>query len=123
MPPSINAISSTCPVCHQPILSQYYFCPNCGTRVNQPPLKTSAVAQAGLYAFSVVLPLIGFIFVTRWQGNKYFKSTDEKAHQIGQIAWALIVLSTIATIWAVTVWTQNYIKTTVDSINSDMSGL
>jgi len=110
-----------CQVCHQPILPQYYFCPNCGTKLNEAPLSTSVETQAWIYAFSIILPMIAFIFVTRWPGVKYFKSNDPKTKQIGQIAWALIILSTIITIWLAVVWTQNYIKKTVDSINADLS--
>lgn len=63
-----------------------------------------------------------FIFVTKWPGLRYFRSDDPKAKQIGQIAWALLVISTIITIWLVVVWTQNYIQSTVSGINADMSG-
>jgi len=116
-----DSISSVCPVCHQPILPQYYFCSNCGTKLNETPLSTTVVTQVWIYAFSIILPMIAFIFVTRWPGVKYFKSKDPKAKQIGQIAWALIILSTVITIWLAVVWTQNYIKKTVDSINADLS--
>ena len=116
-----NSISNVCTVCHQPILPQYYFCPNCGTKLNSAPLSTTTATQAWIYAFSIILPMICFIFVTRWPGVKYFKSNDPKAKQIGEIAWALIILSTIVTIWLAIVWTQEYINSTVNSINTDMS--
>ena len=108
-----------CTVCHQPILPQYYFCPNCGNKINQAPLSTSIGTQAWIYAFSIILPMICFIFVTKWPGVKYYKSKDKKTHQIGQIAWALLILSTIITIWLVYVWTQHLIQSSVNSINTD----
>lgn len=114
-------VINTCPTCHQPVLSQYYFCPNCGAKINAAPLSTSVGTQIGIYAFSIILPLICFIFVTRWPGIKYFKSNDPKAKLIGEVAWTLIILSTIITIWLAVVWTQDYIQSTVNSINTDMS--
>jgi hypothetical protein len=112
---------NVCPTCHQPILPQYYFCPNCGTKLNSAPLKTDALTQAGIYAFSIILPLICFIFVTRWPGVKYFKSNDPKAKQIGQAAWTLLILSTVLTIWLAIYLTQLYINQTVAGINADLN--
>ena len=114
---------NTCSVCHQPVLSSYYFCPNCGNKLSQAPLSTTIATQVGIYAFSIILPFIGFIFVTRWPGVKYFKSEDPKTKQIGQIAWLLILLSTVLLVWLSITWAQAYIKSTVDSINTDFSGL
>lgn len=108
-----------CPQCHQLVLPQYYFCPNCGFKLNSAPLKTDIITQIGIYAFSIILPAICFIFVNRWQGTKYFKSNNPKAKQIGKIAWTLLVLSTIVVIWLVVIWTQNYIRETVNGINED----
>jgi hypothetical protein len=62
-----------------------------------------------------------FIFVTKWPGVKYYKSPDEKAKQIGTIAWALIIISTIVTIWLGTVWTENFIQSQVTATNADLS--
>ena len=113
--------TNICSVCHQPILPSYYFCPNCGTKVNEAPLSTSIVTQASIYAFSIVLPMILFIFITKWPGIKYYKSNDPKIHRIGQIASALLILSTIVTVWIVYVWTQNMIQSSVNSINTDFN--
>ena len=110
-----------CKTCHQPILPQYYFCPNCGTKVNEPPLSTSLTTQLGIYVFSIILPLICFIFVTKWPGNTYFKSQDPKAKQIGTIAWTLIIVSTIVTVWLGIIWTENFIQSQVAATNADLS--
>ena len=118
-PVAADIVSGICSVCHQPLFSKYYFCPNCGTKVNEAPLSTTPATQAWIYAFSIILPLIAFIFVTRWPGVKYYKSKDPKAKQIGQIAWILLILSTIITIWIVTVLTQKMIQSSVNSINTD----
>lgn len=113
--------SQVCPYCHQPILPSYYYCPNCGTNLAAGALSTSEGAQALLYIFSIVLPMLGFLLVSKWKGWKYYKSQDPKTHQIGQIAIALVVLSSIGTIWYAYVWTQDAIKSSVASINADMS--
>lgn len=114
--------SNICSVCHQPILPQYYFCPNCGNKINQPSLSTTIQTQVWIYAFSIILPMICFIFVTKWPGTKYFKSNDPKAKQIGQIAWVLLILSTIITIWLVYIWTQQLIQSQINAINVDFGG-
>jgi len=108
-----------CPACHQPILPQYYFCPNCGAKLNAAPLSTTVGTQAWIYAFSIILPMILFIFMTKWPGIKYYKSNDLKAKRIGQIAWALLIISTIITIWLGFVFTQKIIQSSIDSINAD----
>ena len=115
--------SGFCPVCHQPILPQYFFCPNCGAKINSAPLSTTSGTQAWIYAFSIILPMICFIFVTKWPGMKYYKSNDLKTHRIGQIAWVLLILSTILTIWLVYIWTQQMIQSSINSINTDFGGL
>lgn len=117
--PITEPTASICSVCHQPILTTYYFCPNCGVKLNIAPLSTSVITQIGIYAFSIILPFICFIFVTKWQGIKYYKSNDPKAKQIGEIAWVLIILSTIAVIWLAYIWTQMAIQSTISSMNTD----
>ena len=114
--------TNICAVCHQPILSTYYFCPNCGAKLNEAPLSITAGTQAWIYALSIVLPMILFIFVTKWPAVKYFKSSDPKIHRIGQIAWTLLILSTIITIWLAYVGTQSMIQSSINSINVDMGG-
>jgi hypothetical protein len=108
-----------CEVCHQSILPQYYFCPNCGTKLNSAPLAVTATAQTGLYLWSAVLPMILFIGITKWKGVKYLKSKDQKTKTIGAVACAILLLSTIFTIWYAYAWTQNLIQSTVESINTD----
>ncbi len=67
--------------------------------------------------------MIAFLAVGKWQGLKYLKSKDPKEKQIGMIAWALMIISTIIVIWYTVVWTQNYIQETVNSINVDLGSL
>ena len=98
-PTPANSFSGFCSICHQPILRAYYFCPNCGARVDgrEVPLDTTITAQVKIYLLSIIQPMFLFLFYTRWHGIKYFKSSDPKAHQIGQIAWAIMIISIIVT--------------------------
>ncbi len=111
---------SICPVCHQPVISQYFFCPNCGTELTSVKLSTTIATQAWIYIFSIILPMIGFIFVKKWPGTKYYKSDDPKAKVIGQVAWVILLLSTIILVWLAITWTQKTIQSSIDSINIDM---
>ena len=88
-----------------------------------PGLKTAIEAQAWIYAFSIILPMLCFIFVTKWPGLKYYRSRDPKAKAIGINAIVLITLSTIVTIWLAYIWTMDAIQASVNSINADMSSL
>ena len=110
-----------CPYCHQPVLPTYYFCPNCGTKLTSAPLSTTPATQAWIYAFSAILPMILFIYVTKWPGITYYKSGDPKTKQIGTIAIAILAASTLLTIWLAYVWTTEAIQSSVNSINADMS--
>jgi hypothetical protein len=119
MEENVTITPLVCSYCHQPVLSSYYFCPNCGTKLNLAPLSTSVESQALLYLFSAILPLICFIFVTRWQGLRYYRSRDEKTKLIGTIAIVILILSTVITIWLAYAWTQSAIQSSINSINAD----
>jgi hypothetical protein len=116
-----SAAPLVCPYCHQSVLPAYYFCPNCGTKLNLAPLSTSIGTQAWIYAFSAILPMILFIYVTKWPAITYYKSSDQKAKSIGTIAIAILAASTLITIWLGYVWTMEAIQSSVNSINADMS--
>ncbi len=113
--------SGVCPVCHQSVLPQFYFCPNCGNKLHAPPLSTSSTTQAWIYALSIVLPLICFLAISKWPGITYLRSQDEKARRVGIVACTLIVLSTVATIWYAYIWTEEIVQSQVAQINADMS--
>ena len=119
-PITANIFPAVCLVCHQPLLSSYYFCPNCGTKVGgkDTPLETTTEAQVKIYALSIFQPMILFLLYSKWHGIKYFKSKDPKTHQIGQIAWALLIMSTLFTIWLTYtsfVWLTQFIQKSVSS--------
>jgi len=113
---SVPSSAPTCPQCHQPVLPEAYFCPNCGKSLKEKPLSTSVSFQVGLYAFSIILPIIAFIGVTRWAGIKYMKSNDPTAKQIGIVALVLLILSTVITYWLGVVWLQGIINTSTQGL-------
>jgi len=119
-PPPIQAV---CPQCHQPVKSEYYFCPNCGKKLSEPGLPTSFGAQVMLYAFSIVLPVMCYLAVSYWQGIKYARSADPKAQEIGWIAIALLALSTIITFWITTVWISGFIQSQTSTAGLSAYGI
>ncbi len=115
-----------CPRCHFPVKPEYYYCPNCGAKLSEPPLPTGLVDQLLLYAFSLILPWIVYLAITKWQGIKYLRASSSRARQIGLIALILLVASSIVFFWLSTVWIQGTIQSSlndVNNINSFGSGL
>jgi hypothetical protein len=125
MPPSQSSPTPSplsCGTCHQPILPQYYFCPNCGTKVHEPPLLTTTTAQLGIYFLSIILPSLCFLFIGKWKGIQYLKSNDKKARTIGIIACGLLFISTIFTFWYAYTLTQKMVQSSMVGINADLDG-
>jgi len=120
MEPQIIAADTVCHYCHQAILPSYYFCPNCGTKITSAPLSISTAAQIWLYVFSAILPMLCFLFITRWQGVKYYQSKDPATRLIGMIAIVILILSTLVTMWLAYEWTQQTIQGLNASINADL---
>jgi hypothetical protein len=110
----MDQIPSACPQCHQPIQPDWYFCPNCGKNLQAKPRSTTVLTQIGIYALSVFLPPLGL-----WPGIQYLREESPKAKQIGMIAIALTVVSTIVTVWITFAFIQSYIS----SINQSLIGL
>jgi len=83
---------TVCPFCHFSLSQTYYFCPNCGKKINEPPVTTLKII--GVFLLSVFLPPLGL-----WPGIKYLLSKNQKTKKVGAIAIALTILSTIITLW------------------------
>jgi heme/copper-type cytochrome/quinol oxidase subunit 2 len=120
--PFAAAVLAICPQCHQSVLPQYYFCPNCGKKLEDQPLSTTIWAQVWLYVFSLILmPITCYFIYSRWKGTKYFKSKDPKAHQMGLIAIVLLIISIVFLIWSTwagTVWLDKYVQTQINSLSN-----
>src|ERR1700753_2522684 len=109
-----------CPVCHQPVASTYYFCPNCGAKIHEPPLSTAPLTQLGIYAFSIVLPMICYLAITKWPGLKYLRSQDEDTRTVGVIACALLIISSVLTFYYGYIWTEEAIQQTTAQVNQEL---
>jgi hypothetical protein len=107
-----------CPRCHFVVKPEYYYCPNCGAKLTEPPLGVGLVDQLLLYAFSLVLPWIAYLAITKWQGIKYLRAPSGQAKQIGLIALGLLVVSSIVMFWLTTLWIQGYIQSSLNDVNS-----
>ena len=117
-----TSVPEICSVCHQPILPTYYFCPNCGIALTSAPLSTTIWTQFGIYLFSIILPFMCFLFITKWPARKYLKSNDPKARIIGRIAWLLIIASTLFTFWYAYYITKKIMNSISSSISTDLGG-
>ena len=126
VPPSLQSIVPAdaavavliCPRCHFVVKPEYYFCPNCGAKLTEPPIGVGLVDQLLLYAFSIILPWIAYLAITKWKGIKYLRAPSAQAKQIGLIALVLLVVSSIIMFWLTTMWVQGYIQQSLNSVNN-----
>ncbi len=100
-----NINTGTCPVCHQGIAAEFYFCPNCGNSLKEKPTPVSGLAQIGVYCLAVFLPPLGL-----WPGIKYLSKKSPQAKRVGIIAIALTLASSAITIWATFALFNNYLN-------------
>ena len=123
VPPAQAAALPLCPGCHFVVKPEYYYCPNCGAKLSEAPLATDALTQVLLYAFSLILPWIAYLAITKWQGIKYFRSPDDKARQVGMVMIALLTVSSVIAFWLTYVWIQGTIQQSMNDLNSNFGGL
>lgn len=123
VPPAQPAVPLYCPQCHQPVSPMDYFCPNCGKKLSEPGLSTTIGAQVLLYGFSIVLPIICYLAITKWEGIKYARSDDPKAQQMGWIAIALLTISSIVVIWWTTQWINGFIQSQTSTAGLSAYGI
>lgn len=93
---------SQCKYCNFVVFSNYYFCPNCGKKLHEPPLSTGISKQIGIYALSFLLPPLGLL-----PAFKYMKQSDLKAKTVGIIALLLTIISIVLTIQIVSGFINN----------------
>lgn len=120
IPPPVPAV---CPVCHEPVQPEFYFCPNCGKALREKPLSVSSGTQAWIYALSIAMPWIAFLALGYWPGMKYIRSGDERAKEIGIIALVLMLISTAVMMWLLIVWTQELVQSSLNDIGNIGGGL
>lgn len=121
-PTTLTEVPLLCTNCHIELLPTYYFCPNCGTSAHELPLSTTTWTQTQLYMFSIILPLICFLTISKWKGLKYLRSQEKEARVVGIIACTLLVVSTIFTVYFTIIATEKLIQNTMNSVNVDVDG-
>lgn len=103
-------MDTLCPSCGSPVSPDFYFCPNCGKKIKEPPPSASFSAQFTVYFVSLFIPPFGL-----WYAYKYLRYGGSTQKKIG---YAAIVL-TIAGIWLV-VWTSQVL---ISSLNQALTGI
>lgn len=119
-PPAIPDML-TCPFCHQPVLSTYYYCPNCASRLTNAPLSTSPATQAWIYFQALILPMFLYLFIAKWPALRYYQSRDPKVRAVGTYAFIILFVSTIATIWLSYASFQAMMQSVNSSISADFN--
>lgn len=107
----------SCTVCHFPIADTFYFCPNCGKKIHEPPPSTTLMKQLSIYALSIFLPPLGL-----WPGIRYVRQPDQKTRMVGMIAIFLTIVSTIVTVW-LTMEIMNIMQMTIQDQLQPYGGL
>jgi len=97
--------SKVCSVCHQAVLEEHYFCPNCGNSLKEKEVSVSGIAQVGLYALAIFLPPLGL-----WPGIKYMMKKGGQAKRVGLVTVVLTLLSSALTIWSIFVIFSSYVE-------------
>lgn len=110
MEPQLPPQQLVCQFCHFPLLENYYFCPNCGKKLNEPPITT--LKEIGVYLISILLPPLGL-----WPGIRYLFSKNQRTRRAGLIAIILTILSTVITIWL----TMTFINQAMQSLTGQMN--
>jgi hypothetical protein len=117
-----SAQAPICPRCHFAVKPEFYYCPNCGAKLTEPPLGVALIDQILLYAFSIILPWIAYLAISKWQGIKYLRAPSAQARQIGIIALVLLIASSVVAFWLTTVWIQGYVQQSLGDANNLMGG-
>jgi len=96
---------SICSGCQLPVLSEFYFCPNCGRQLRSKPISVSVGKQIALYLFSFFLSPLGLYF-----SYKYIKQPLEKTKVVGWVIIVLTLLSIGLSLYAALAVFQQYIQ-------------
>ena len=97
-----------CKHCHEHVQAEFYFCPNCGNKIHEPPYKFSLLATIGVILESILLPPLGI-----FPGVKYLRKDDHRAKIIGITAIILTILSMIFLVM--------FLKNYINSVNKQLN--
>jgi len=82
-----------CKKCQSVVGDNFYFCPNCGKKLKEPPFKFSLSNTVGNTLVSILLPPLGFL-----PGIKHLLMHDQKAKILGLLYITLTIIATVITI-------------------------
>ncbi len=80
---------NTCKYCKSPTQESFYFCPNCGKKIKEPPFKFSLGKSITIIVAAFLLPPFGII-----PGVKYFLKDDKRAQFVGLITIGVTIIAT-----------------------------
>lgn len=92
-----------CPTCHLAMQSTWYFCPNCGKQLAEPPVVISIPKQLLIYLVSFFLSPLGLGWAL-----KYIKHPDRKVRIVGAISLFLTFLALALTLFYINKAMQSY---------------
>ena len=93
----------SCPTCHLAMQPTWYFCPNCGKQLVEPPLVISILKQVFIYLVSFFLSPLGLGWAL-----KYIKHSDRKVRVVGIVSIFLTFLSIGITLWYMSMMMSSY---------------
>lgn len=100
--------STICKKCSKQIWDSYFFCPNCGKKLKEPPYVFSLSKTIIIVLESLLLPPLGLI-----PGIRYLRMKESEAKLIGLIAIVLTIISTILTLV--------FLKDYIDKVNKQLN--
>ncbi len=80
---------NSCKYCKSAVQESFYFCPNCGKKIKEPPFKFSLAKSITIIVAAILIPPFGII-----PGVKYFLKDDRRAQFVGIITIAVTVIAT-----------------------------
>lgn len=80
---------NSCKYCKSPTQESFYFCPNCGKKIKEPPFKFSLAKSITIIVAAILIPPFGII-----PGVKYFLKDDRRAQFVGLITIAVTIIAT-----------------------------
>lgn len=85
--------ATTCRYCKKPAWDSYFFCPNCGKKLKEPPFVFSWLKTIGVILESLLLPPLGI-----FPGVKYLRIKNNTARIVGLIAIIITIIMTLVLI-------------------------
>ena len=101
-------MNQTCKNCKALIVETFYFCPNCGKKLKEPPYKFSWGKTIAIVLESVLLPPLGL-----FPGFRYLRMKEAGAKMLGAFAIVLTIISSVLA----TIYFMNFINNVSKTYN------